>query len=111
MEILTKELNAQIQKINKNYKNKSDLNDDFLEHLYSIYPFNKFEYIITHLIDSKTISLEQYLDIRNEYLDRNKYLYIFEITAPRTFGETWAQNHLNVIVHIFLVKHFRYFQY
>ena len=42
MEILTKELNAQIQKINKNYKNKSDLNDDFLEHLYSIYPFNKF---------------------------------------------------------------------
>ena len=98
MEILTKELNAQIQKINKNYKNKSDLNDDFLEHLYSIYPFNKFEYIITHLIDSTTISLEQYLDIRNEYLDRNQYLYIFEITAPRTFGETWAQNHLNVIV-------------
>ena len=28
----------------------------------------------------------------------NKYLYVFEITAPRTFGETWAQRHLNEVV-------------
>lgn len=31
-------------------------------------------------------------------MNRNKYLYIFEITAPRTFGETWAQRHLNELV-------------
>ena len=36
--------------------------------------------------------------MRNEYLERNKYLYVFEITAPRIFGETWAQRHLNEIV-------------
>ena len=42
--------------------------------------------------------MQQYLEIRNSYLERNKYLYVFEITAPRTFGETWAQRHLNEIV-------------
>ena len=42
--------------------------------------------------------MQQYLDIRNRYLERNKYLYVFEITAPRTFGETWAQRHLNEVV-------------
>jgi hypothetical protein len=41
--------------------------------------------------------LKQYLAIRNSYLERNKFLYLFEITAPRTFGETWAQRHLNEI--------------
>src|SRR5690606_9630099 len=58
----------------------------------------KFEYVISHLIATKTITLQEYLDIRNSYLERNKYLYVFEITAPRTFGETWAQRHLNEVV-------------
>ena len=29
---------------------------------------------------------------------RNKFLYVFEITAPRTFGEAWAQRHLNELI-------------
>ena len=75
-----------------------DLSDEALNDLYSVFPFNKFEYIITHLIATKTLNLQEYLSIRNAYLERNKYLYLFEITAPRTFGETWAQKHLNKIV-------------
>ena len=75
-----------------------NLTEDFLDDLYSVYPFNKFEYIISHLIAKNIITLEQYLEIRNSYLERNKYLYVFEITAPRTFGETWAQRHLNEVV-------------
>jgi type I restriction/modification enzyme len=77
---------------------KYNLSDEVLDSLYSVYPFNKFEYIISHLIGTDTITLQQYLDIRNRYLERNKYLYVFEITAPRTFGETWAQRHLNEVV-------------
>lgn len=69
-----------------------------LDDLYSVYPFNKFEFIISHLIASGVIDLNEYLDMRNAYLERNKYLYVFEITAPRTFGESWAQRHLNEIV-------------
>ena len=95
MEKLINELNTQIAIMNKANGNKYNLSNEILDNLYSVYPFNKFEYIISHLIGTGTITLQQYLDIRNRYLERNKYLYVFEITAPRTFGETWAQRHLN----------------
>jgi hypothetical protein len=94
MEILIKELKHDITKLNGKY----DLSDNFLDNLYSVYPFNKFEYIISHLIAEKVLTLDQYLEIRNAYLRRNKFLYVFEITAPRTFGETWVQQHLNALV-------------
>lgn len=51
-----------------------------------------------HLIANHIIDLPQYLEIRNSYLNRNKYLSVFGITAPRTFGESWAQRHLNKAV-------------
>lgn len=98
MEKLIKELKSQIITMNKANGVKYNLSDEILDNLYSVYPFNKFEYIISHLIGTDTITLQQYLDIRNRYLERNKYLYVFEITAPRTFGETWAQLHLNEVV-------------
>lgn len=98
MEKLIKKLKSKIASMNKLSGNKYNLSDDFLDSLYSVYPFNKFEYIISHLIGTDTITLQQYLNLRNEYLERNKYLYIFEITAPRTFGENWAQHHLNEVV-------------
>ena len=90
MEKLIKELKVQISTMNKAYGGRYNLSDEVLDSPYSVYPFNKFEYIISHLIGTDTITLQQYLNIRNEYLKRNKYLYVFEITAPRTFGETWA---------------------
>lgn len=98
MERLISELKNKIVLMRKKTNNSIDLRDERLDDLYSVYPFNKFEYVISHLIATDTISLQEYLDIRNSYLERNKYLYVFEITAPRTFGETWAQRHLNEVV-------------
>lgn len=98
MERLIDELRDKINYMKTITNNSFDLSDKRLDDLYSVYPFNKFEYVISHLIATKTITLQEYLDIRNSYLERNKYLYIFEINAPRTFGETWAQRHLNEIV-------------
>lgn len=98
MEKLLKELECKIKALNKKTNNLYNLSDEFLDNLYSVYPFNKFEYIISHLIGNNIISIKQYLDIRNLYLERNKFLYVFEITAPRTFGENWAQRHLNEVV-------------
>lgn len=98
MEKLIEELELQISVMNKMNDSEYNLSDEVLDSLYSVYPFNKFEYIICHLIGTNTITLQQYLNIRNRYLERNKYLYVFEITAPRTFGETWAQRHLNEVV-------------
>lgn len=98
MEKLIKELQAQITKMTKITGNSYNLSDEVLNSLYSVYPFNKFEYIMSHLIGTDTVTLQQYYNIRNSYLERNKFLYVFEITAPRTFGETWAQRHLNEVV-------------
>lgn len=98
MERLINELKNKIIEMKTLTNNSFDLSDERLDDLYSVYPFNKFEYVISHLIATKTITLQEYLDIRNSYLERNKYLYVFEMTAPRTFGETWAQRHLNEVV-------------
>ena len=98
MEKLEQELQHKIIAMKRATKGAIDFSTTALDDLYSVYPFNKFEFVISHLIASGTISLNEYLDIRNAYLERNKYLYLFEITAPRTFGESWAQRHLNEIV-------------
>ena len=98
MEKLINELKGRISDLNKKFGHQKDLDEDVLNKLYSVYPFNKFEYVISRLISSEIIDFNDYLKLRNSYLERNKYLYLFEITAPRTFGETWAQRHLNEIV-------------
>lgn len=98
MEHLIDKLKTCIKKMKIETNGKVDFTNGELDDLYSVYPFNKFEYIISHLIAMRTITLREYLDMRNSYIERNKYLYVFEITAPRTFGETWAQRHLNEVV-------------
>lgn len=91
----------ELNKILNDYKNKlsnsHSLKDGELEHLHSVYPFNRFEYIISHLLADDLLSLEEYIDIRESYISRNKYLHLFEL-APRTFGETWGQQHISELV-------------
>jgi len=98
MEKLIEFLTEKTRELNISASGRYDLSEEFLESLYSVYPFNRFEYVISHLIAERALTIQQYLDLRAEYHRRNKYLYIFEITAPRTFGETWAQRHLMEIV-------------
>ena len=95
-------MKALIQKLNQLKRKFSpeerDLfSDVVLDNIYTVYPFNKFEYIISHLIAKNIITIDEYTNIRSAYLKRNKYLYLFEM-APRTFGETWGQRHLMEIV-------------
>lgn len=69
-----------------------------IDNMSAVYPFNKIEYIMIHLVSSGLIDIQTYLNLRNSYIKRNKYLPVFEISAPRGFGETWAQKHLNSLV-------------
>lgn len=69
-----------------------------LETLVSVYPFNEYEYIISTLLGLDRLALDAYIELRDEYIARNLYLYIFEISAPRGFGEAWAQGHLKELV-------------
>lgn len=98
MDRLIDELKERISALNNKIGHQKDLDDEVLDKLYSVFPFNRFEYVISRLISCGIIDFKDYLNLRNSYLERNKYLYVFEITAPRTFGETWAQRHLNELV-------------
>ncbi len=69
-----------------------------LQTLVSVYPFNEYEYMISTLLGRDKLTLDGYYALRDEYIERNMYLYIFEISAPRGFGETWAQGHLKELV-------------
>jgi len=69
-----------------------------LETLFSVYPFNEFEYIIATLLTANKLTYDEYIELRDSYIARNMFLYVFEISAPRGFGEAWAQGHLKGLV-------------
>ena len=60
----------------------------------AIFPFNEYEHLICNLIDRGNMSYDQYLEIRTEYINENPNLWIFEISAPRGFGEKFAQTYI-----------------
>lgn len=93
MERLKEELDSLLARL----PNERDVRER-LDRLVSLYPFNEYEYIISALLAMDVLSLDGYHDLRDSYISRNLYLYIFEISAPRTFGETWAQGHLKGLV-------------
>lgn len=95
MEILKQKFETLI--ITLSSENRQELKTR-LENLVSVYPFNEYEFIISTLLGLRKITLDDYYQIRDEYLDRNMFLYIFEISAPRVFGEQWAQGHLKELV-------------
>lgn len=96
MEILKKNLEKLIEQLPVNDKEKLR---NSLKELMSVYPFNKYEYIISNLLGIDKIILEDYLEIREEYLSRNEYLHIYEkYGSPTAFGITWAQSHIHAIV-------------
>ncbi|MBU3964776.1 hypothetical protein KKG29_02840 [Patescibacteria group bacterium] len=95
METLKKKLENLIGTLSVENRNKLK---NRLEDLISVYPFNEYEYIISNLLGLDKIKLNDYLEIRNEYLARNEYLHIYEkYGSPTAFGITWAQSHIHAI--------------
>ena len=81
--------------------NKLERAPDFrahLENLDSVHPFNEYEYVISHLLAARKLSIEEYRELRDSYIERNLYLYVFEISAPRGFGEKWAYGQLKLLL-------------
>lgn len=95
MEYLKEKLNSLIDELSAD---KQEMVRTRLTDLVSVYPFNEYEYIISSLMGFGKLTLEDYYEIRDEYIARNMYLYIFEIGSPRGFGELWAQGHLKELV-------------
>lgn len=90
-------LKEQLDDLVSRLENESELRQR-LGDLFSVFPFNEYEYIISTLLGLGKLSLDEYYELRDEYIARNMFLYVFEISAPRGFGETWAQGHLKELV-------------
>lgn len=95
MEQLKEKLNGLLQELEKE---QHDQVMQRLDDLVSVYPFNEYEFLISSLMGYGKISIDDYYELRDDYIARNLYMYVFEISAPRTFGESWAQGHLKGIV-------------
>lgn len=93
MEKLKEELDRLIATL----PNEADFRNK-LANLFSVYPFNEYEYIISALLAANKLTFDDYIELRDDYMERNAFLYIFEIAGPRTFGEAWAQSHLKELV-------------
>lgn len=65
-----------------------------IEQDHSVFPFNEYEHLICQLIEKKGLTYQQYIDIRTEYINENPNLWLFEISAPRSFGERFAQTYV-----------------
>lgn len=90
-------LKEQLDDLVSHLENESELRQR-LDDLFSVFPFNEYEYIISTLLGLGKLTLDEYYELRDEYISRNMFLYVFEISAPRGFGETWAQGHLKELV-------------
>ena len=93
MELLREELDRLVAKLPSANNFRGEL-----ESLVSVYPFNEYEYIISALLGADKLTFDEYLELRDSYVGRNRFLYIFEISAPRGFGDAWAQGHLSELV-------------
>ncbi|WP_456458241.1 hypothetical protein [Nitratifractor sp.] len=67
---------------------------DIVEQDQPVFPFNEYEHLICNLIENGGLTYEQYLEVRSEYISENPNLWIFEISAPRGFGEKFAQTYV-----------------
>jgi len=90
-------LKAQLEELLERMPDAQSVRDRLRE-LRSVYPFSEYEYIISHLLAADRLTLDEYYQLRDDYVDRNLYLYLFEISAPRAFGEVWAHGHLRQLV-------------
>lgn len=63
----------------------------------SVFPFNEYELLITSMLSQGGITYNNYKEIRTEYLSRNPNLWVFEISAPRSFGERYGQTLLQAM--------------
>ena len=61
-------------------------------------PFTEHNIKLAGLLAADRISFDEYIQMEKEYARRNRFLYTFEYSGPRTFGETWAQEYLNQVV-------------
>lgn len=97
MDKLNEEIDYYFMKLEESDSEKVNSVIEATKNQKCIYPFSEIEMKISALLAAGEINFEKYLSMKQEYDKRNCYLFTYEM-APRTFGETWAQSHLQELV-------------
>lgn len=63
----------------------------------AVFPFNEYELLLISMLSQGGITYNDYQQIRAEYLKQNPNLWVFEISAPRAFGESYGQTLLQTM--------------
>ena len=63
-----------------------------LETLFSVYPFNDYEYIIATLLAADKLTHDEYIELRDTYIARNMFLHFSRSAHHEDLG-AWAQGH------------------
>jgi hypothetical protein len=87
LEKLKQELDTLVQKLSLSTNLLQEI-----ELVGSIFPFNDYEYIISHLLSQDILSLEEYKILRQEYIARVPNLFLYNF-AGKTFG-AWAESYV-----------------
>lgn len=98
MDKLNEEINYYFMKLEESDSEKAKSVIEAANNQEWIYPFSEVEMKISALLAAGEIDFEKYLSMKQEYDKRNCYLFTYEMSGPRTFGETWAQSHLQTLV-------------
>lgn len=71
----------------------------------TIAPFSTEAHLLAYLLSIGEITYEEYIGLNHEFYERyqqeNQYLELFEM-APRTFGQTWGEQHIRKLFPQFL---------
>ena len=75
------QLNEELDKLIDKLEHSIDFRND-LESVNSVYPFSRYEYIISTLLAKDILSYEDYLELRESYINRNLFLYVKVKISP-----------------------------
>lgn len=98
MEKLREQINHYLIDFDSTNLEESEAIEKAIEDENWVYPFSEVEMKMAALLATGKMTFSDYLELKHSYDKRNQYLFTFEMSGPRTFGETWAQSFLQSIV-------------
>ena len=67
----------------------------------ALYPFSVESQLLVYFLSIHEITYQQYVQMKECYIQRNRYLHLFDM-APRTYGQTWGEQHIRTLFPQFL---------
>lgn len=95
-----KQLREELHRLLKNTRGDQQEINSILDGA-TLYPFSVESQLLEYFLSIHEITYPQYVQMKEGYIQRNKYLHLFDM-APRTYGQTWGEQHIRSLFPQFL---------